>query len=381
MEFDLKHAIDESFGGGPATARWRTGCAPAVAPYADGEPSCPASSPRRWPASSVPPPRSPEPVRRSASCTRRATTPTRSPPAPTPPRARTPRSCSSPRARPPCWSGPRSTSGSPRCCSPPTGGSGATAGSTTRAAARAAPASPSTRWTRRRTRTGDDGADSATRAGWGCPTDNELVPADCDTISFSMMERRSEEVARVDAELINGAKLSTEAERGFYAFEYRRRHGPAAGQQARRHHADGGPGAAAPVLRRRRHPDRRGDRRRRDPDPRRAPDLRAPELTGTPYGFEEPPEEPATDGPVDDGPDRRPEPGLTGEGQAPGRLHPAGRPGRRPELVDPRVVSWHETAHTAVAVLLGADGKSWASCVLPDRRRALRPPGRSAPSR
>ena len=41
--------------------------------------------------------------------------------------------------------------------------------------------------------------------GWGCPSDNELVPADCDTISFSMMERRPKEVARVDAELINGA--------------------------------------------------------------------------------------------------------------------------------------------------------------------------------
>ena len=57
--------------------------------------------------------------------------------------------------------------------------------------------------------------------GVGCPTDNELVPADCDMISFSMMERRSEQVTRVDAELINGARLSTEAERGFYAFEYR----------------------------------------------------------------------------------------------------------------------------------------------------------------
>ena len=29
------------------------------------------------------------------------------------------------------------------------------------------------------------------------------------------------------------------------------------------------------------------------------------------------------------------------------------------------MVTWHETAHTAVAVLLGADGKAWASCVLP----------------
>ena len=29
------------------------------------------------------------------------------------------------------------------------------------------------------------------------------------------------------------------------------------------------------------------------------------------------------------------------------------------------MVSWHETTHTAVAVLLGSDGKSWASCVLP----------------
>jgi hypothetical protein len=56
--------------------------------------------------------------------------------------------------------------------------------------------------------------------GWGCPADQELVPADCDTISFSLMERRSEEVARVDVDLLNGEHLSTEATRGFYAFEH-----------------------------------------------------------------------------------------------------------------------------------------------------------------
>ena len=116
--------------------------------------------------------------------------------------------------------GRRSTSGSPRCCSPPTASSGATAGSTTRAAARTATGSPSTRWTRPRTRTVVQMAGFGYEGGWGCPADNELVPPDCDTISFSLMERRSDEVARVDVDLLNGEHLTTGATNGFYAFEY-----------------------------------------------------------------------------------------------------------------------------------------------------------------
>ena len=90
-----------------------------------------------------------------------------------------------------------------------------------------------------------------------------------------------------------------------------------------------------------------------------------PQLTGTPYGFEEPGEEPATDGPVEDGPIAEPEPGLTGKARFQDACTLAGVPVDGPPLVDPQVVSWHETAHTAVAVLLGSDGRAWASCVLP----------------
>ena len=201
--------------------------------------------------------------------------------------------------------------------------------------------------------------------GWGCPTDNELVPADCDTISFSLMERRSEEVARVDAELINGAKLSTEAERGFYAFEY---HGATDLRPVNKH------GVTMPMeglVQRLRFYDADGTLIAEETadgvtPTRGVPRISGlPQLTGTPYGFEEPAEEPATDGPVEDGPIAEPEPGLTGKARFQDACTLKGVPVDGPELVDPRVVSWHETAHTAVAVLLGSDGESWASCVLP----------------
>jgi hypothetical protein len=205
--------------------------------------------------------------------------------------------------------------------------------------------------------------------GWGCRADNELVPADCDTISFSVVERRSEDVARVEVELINGAKLSTAAERGFYAFEYR------GATDLRPVNKNGSTKPIDDLVQRLQFYDADGTLIAEETavgvtPTRGVPRISGlPSLTGTPYGFEEPVEEPATDGPVDapvdDGPIAAPEPGLTGRARLQDRCTLEGLPTDGPELVDPRVVSWHETAHTAVAVLVGADDKAWASCVLP----------------
>jgi hypothetical protein len=203
--------------------------------------------------------------------------------------------------------------------------------------------------------------------GWACHTPNsEEVPADCDTITFSMMERRSEDVARVDVELLNGASLSTEAKRGFYAFEYE---GPAG--DLRPVTKNGVTQGLDDLVQRVQFFDADGTLIAEQTAPgvtptRGVPRISGmPELTGTPYGFEDPPEEPVTDdGPVD-GPVADPQPGLTGRARLQDRCTLEGLPMDGAKLVDPQVVSWHETAHTAVAVLVGADGRSWATCVLP----------------
>ena len=120
-------------------------------------------------------------------------------------------------------------------------------------------------------------------------------------------------------------------EQGFLRVRVRRTRGrPPAGHEGRRHPGPRRVPPAAPVLRRRRQPHRRGDGRRRDPDPRRTPGLRAPRahrdavrLRGAPRG--------AGDRRRACGRDtrRRPEARPHRQGPAPGRLHPEGRPGRR----------------------------------------------------
>ena len=202
--------------------------------------------------------------------------------------------------------------------------------------------------------------------GWGCPADNELVPPDCDTISFSLMERRSDEVARVDVDLLNGEHLTTRATNGFYAFEYE---GPAG--DLRPVNKDGVTEPMEDLVQRLQFFDADGTLIAEETadgvtPTRGVPRISGlPQLTGTPYGFEEPSEEPVTDEPADDVPIADPRPGLTGKARFQDACTLEGLPVDGPELVDPKVVSWHETAHTAVAVLLGSDGRAWASCVLP----------------
>ena len=171
--------------------------------------------------------------------------------------------------------------------------------------------------------------------GWGCPSDNELVPADCDTISFSLMERRSEEVARVDVELINGAKLSTVAERGFYAFEYE---GPAGG--LRPVNRDGVTKPMEDLVQRLQFFDADGTLIAEETadgvtPTRGVPRISGlPQLTGTPYGFEEPIEEHATEEPAESA-HRAAAARPHREGEIPGRLHVEGPPGRRRDAGGP----------------------------------------------
>ena len=203
--------------------------------------------------------------------------------------------------------------------------------------------------------------------GWDCHTVNELVSADCATISFSMMERRPEDVARVEVELVNGAKLNTRATRGFYAFEYR----GTAPADLRPLNRDGRTKPFEDLVQRLQFFDADGalvaEQTADGVTPTRGvPRVSGlPLLTGTPYGFEEPDEEPVTDEPVADDPIADPRPGLTGRAKLQDRCTLEGLPTDGAKLVDPRVVSWHETDHTAVAVLLGSDGRSWGTCVLP----------------
>lgn len=187
---------------------------------------------------------------------------------------------------------------------------------------------------------------------------------ECDVqchLSFSVFERRPLEVARAEYTLANGEVLKVPAVRGFIAVEY---HEPATRvpgkkvvQKAALYDADGT--MLAEMV---------------EPGIEPTPGVRRltsyPDLTGEPALFTA--EDRNRQLPGDEGLTPEPEiaeaqPGLTGRARLQDACTLDGLPtdGLFAKDSDPRVVAWHETPTTAVAVLESSDGKKWGGCFLP----------------